>query len=80
MGRTKVEIDVSTLGLRIETMNIIIGSDTTISNVIKKVLEKLQVKDSPTMYQLLAIPDENGKPGMFYILDVLCYLKLTWSF
>lgn len=64
MGRTKVEIDVSTLGLQTETMDIIICSDTTISNVIRKVLEKLRVQQSPKMYQLLAVPDEFGRASM----------------
>ena len=68
MGRTKIEIDVSSLGLQIGIMSVSIGSDTTISTVIRKILEKLRVHESPKTYQLLAIPDKTGRESM--LLDL----------
>lgn len=64
MVRTKIEINVSALGQRTKTMNMIIGSNTTALNVVHKVLEKFQVQDPVTNYQLMAVAkNDAGSQG-----------------
>ncbi len=64
MVRTKIEISVSALGQRTKAMNMTIGSNTTSEDVLRKVLEKFHMRESPKKYQLLAIAKDNaGSPG-----------------
>ena len=64
MGRTKIEINVSALGQRTKVMNMIIGSNTTSEDVLRKVLEKFHIRQSPSKYQLLAIArNDAGSQG-----------------
>ena len=76
MGRTKIEINVSTLGQRTKTMNMIVGSNTTAADVIRKVLEKFRLQDPQTMYQLLAVRKmESGSQGICHgvgLASTLC--------
>ncbi len=55
MVRTKIEIDISALGQRNKIMNIIIGSNTTSRDVIRKVLEKVRLRDPLSKFQLLSV-------------------------
>lgn len=64
MVRTKIEINVSTLGQRTKSMNMIIGSNTTSEDVLRKVLEKFHMRESPAKYQLLAVAkNDAGSQG-----------------
>ena len=63
MGRTKIEINTSALGQRTKLMNMTIGSSTTAAHIIRKVLEKLQVQESPSNYQLMAVPKHDQAGG-----------------
>lgn len=66
MVRTKIEINVSALGQRTKSMNMIIGSNTTCEDVLRKILEKFHLRESPTKYQLLAVAknDAGSQGGM----------------
>ncbi len=65
MVRTKIEINVSALGQRTKTMNMIVGSNTTAGDVIRKVLEKFRMQEPQAMYQLLAVVKmESGSQGI----------------
>lgn len=60
MGRTKITVDVAVLGHRGRALHVVLGSSTTSSEVIRKVLEKCRVSDSPLKYQLAVVSDKGG--------------------
>ena len=62
MGRTKLEVDLSVLGRRGKAMHIIVGSSTTCSEVVRKVLDKCRVSEPPVKYQL-AVSSKDGSKG-----------------
>lgn len=71
MVRTKIEINVSALGKTTKTMNMVIGSNTTAADVIRKVLEKFRMRESPTKFQLLTIAkNDAGSQGMFSLIII----------
>ena len=61
MGRTKLEIDLSVLGRQGKAMHIIVGSRTTCSEVVQKVLDKCRVSEPPVKYQLAVTSKDGGK-------------------
>lgn len=66
MVRTKIEIDVSALGQRTKAMNMIVGSNTTSIDVIRKVLEKFHMREPTSKYQLFAVSkNDAGNKGGF---------------
>ena len=64
MVRTKIEINISALKQRSRVMNIIIGSTTTTTDVLCKVLEKCRVRDPPDKYQLWATAKDKSRQGI----------------
>lgn len=66
MVRTKIEVDISSLKQRSRVMNIIIGSTTTATDVLCKVLEKCRIRDPPGDYQLWATAKDKSQQGMQY--------------
>lgn len=77
MVRTKIEINVSALGQRTKSMNMIIGSNTTSADVLHKVLEKFRMRESPSKYQLLAVAkNDAGSKGR----DCKEKCSVTWPY
>ena len=65
MGRTKIEVNISSVKSRgNRAMNIIIGSTTTAKDVLSKVLEKCRVSDPLEKYQLWAVAKDNSQQGL----------------
>lgn len=74
MVRTKIEINVSALGQRTKSMNMIIGSNTTSADVLHKVLEKFHMRESPGKYQLLAVAkNDAGNQGRDQKEEILIF-------
>lgn len=65
MVRTKIEVNISALGLQAKVLNVTIGSSGTCKDVISKVLQKLDIQESPTTkYQLSVIAkNDAGSQG-----------------
>ena len=66
MVRTKIEVNISSLKQRSRVMNIIIGSTTTATDVLCKVLEKCRIRDPSGDYQLWATAKDKSQQGKHY--------------
>ena len=75
MGRTKVNIDIAALGLRTKQMTLIIGSNTAANDVISKILEKLQLQDPPSMFQLFAMARDSDSESTFHSKKMQWYIQ-----
>jgi len=64
MGRTKIDIDITALGLRTKQMSLIVGSNTAAGDIIGKVLEKLRMQDHPSAFQLFAMEQDSESESM----------------
>ncbi len=67
MGRTKVDIDISALGLRTKQLSLVIGSNTASSDIISKILEKLRMQDPPSTFQLFAMARDSKSESKFLV-------------
>ena len=66
MVRTRIEVNISCLGVRTKTMSVIVGSKSTTSDVIHKVLEKFHRQESQEKFQLLAVAkNDAGSQGKY---------------
>ena len=61
MARTKILVSATALGRRKKPFHVNIAGNTTSSQVVGKVLEKLQCRDPPLRYQLWAVAEERGE-------------------
>ena len=77
MGRTKIDIDITALGLRTKQMSLIVGSNTAASDVISKVLEKLRMQDHPSTFQLFAMEQDSESESMFVLFSESVFVTDT---
>ena len=66
MPRTKIVVSAAALGSRKRPFHVNVSPSTTSSQVVGKVLEKLQSQDPPLRYQLWATSPERGEPAKPY--------------